>query len=474
MDRLTKDLKTNIETIDQLLGVDESFDIGRRKLVILDKKIYLYYLSSLVDSYSMTMVITNLLSLNKLNKKEHDLTNFFDIIVNNISHESLEYQTEINNIYQDVLNGLLVIVLEGYETAISVELREYPTRGISEPDMEKVIRGPHDGFTESLAINIALLRRRIKDGRLRNKIYTIGDHTKTTCCLSYIEGVCDSKLIEEVDNRLLNVNTPHLIMTDKALEELILKQKFNPYPLVRYTERADTVAVHLYQGMFAIFVDTSPSVILAPVTFFDHLQHFEEYRQTPLSGTYLRFLRFGGIILSLFLTPLYLLFSMYPELMPSFLGFLFVNEKTFLPLFFQLVLAEIGVEFLRMASIHTPNVLSTAMGIIAGVLIGDIAIRVGFFNENVVLLIALAAIGTYITPSYELGLANKITKLIFLVMIYIFGLWGFIVAVLGWIIYLASLKSFNKPYLAPLLPFNFKRLVKVLIRFPYSNNKRGE
>lgn len=469
MEYLTKDVKYNIDKIDTLIGVNISFDIGRRELVILDKQIYLYYLSSLIDSQALTLIITNLLKLNDEPNKNDD---YFELIVNNIAYENIKYQTNLQNICEDILNGLVVVIVEGEERAISVELRKYPTRSISEPDMEKVIRGPHDGFTENLSVNIALLRRRIKDIRLRNIIYPVGTKSKTNCCISYLEGVCDPSLIRMVYDRLKQINTLHLILTDKALEEMLLKQKFNPYPLVRYTERADTVAVHLYQGMIAIFVDTSPSVILAPATLFDHLQHFEEYRQTPLAGTYLRFLRFGGVLLSVFLTPLYLLLSLYPNYIPSFLSFLFENPNLNLPIFWQLILAEIGVEFLRMASIHTPNALSTAMSLIAGILIGDIAIRLGFFNESVVLLVALAAIGTYITPSYELGLANKITKLFFLCLIYIGGFWGFVIGVVAWFIYLCSLKSFNKPYLSPLVPFNFSKILKVLIRFPYTNNKK--
>ena len=294
MEYLTKDVKYNIDKIDTLIGVNISFDIGRRELVILDKQIYLYYLSSLIDSQALTLIITNLLKLNDEPNKNDD---YFELIVNNIAYENIKYQTNLQNICEDILNGLVVVIVEGEERAISVELRKYPTRSISEPDMEKVIRGPHDGFTENLSVNIALLRRRIKDIRLRNIIYPVGTKSKTNCCISYLEGVCDPSLIRMVCDRLKQINTLHLILTDKALEEMLLKQKFNPYPLVRYTERADTVAVHLYQGMIAIFVDTSPSVILAPATLFDHLQHFEEYRQTPLAGTYLRFLRFGGVLL---------------------------------------------------------------------------------------------------------------------------------------------------------------------------------
>ncbi|MDD4000683.1 MAG: spore germination protein, partial [Bacilli bacterium] len=347
--------------------------------------------------------------------------------------------------------------------------RSYPNRSITEPEMEKVIRGAHDGFTENFHLNIQLLRRRIKDRRLRNQLYLIGSKSPSYVCLSYLEGVCDEKLLKKLRKRLENVNPEHLIMTDKGLEEMLIqRRKLNPYPLVRYTERADTVAVHLYQGMFAIFVDTSPSVILAPCTIFDHMMHFEEYRQTPTAGTYLRWIRFIGIFISVFLTPIWLILVRH-EVLPGVWGILTPDNNSKVNLYLQVITAEIGVEFLRLASIHTPNSLSTSMSLIAGFLLGDFAVNVGLFSIQTVLLVAVSAIGTYLTPSYELGLANKIVKLIFILVIIFADWYGLLIAFTLWLILLVRLKSFGKPYLYPLIPFDWRRLLKVLVRFPMDN-----
>lgn len=452
--------------LDKKLEVKINYDIGFRELLILDKKIRLYYLNSLVDSLQSMELIEGIIKLNNVSKYEN--CSYFDLIKNNLIHLDTKEILDVDEMCENILSGLVILLIEDEDVAIKIDVRSYPNRSISEPDMEKVVRGSHDGFTENLNTNIGLMRRRVKDVRLRNELFKIGESSPTNVCLTYLDGVIDEKTLDDVRNRLKKIKTENLILADKQLEELLLKQKFNPYPLVRYTERADIVSVHLYQGMFAIFVDTSPCVILAPCTFFDHFQHAEEYRQVPLSGTYLRLLRFIGIIMALFLSPLWLLL-IKTNLDISFLKLLIPNETGMFSIYLQVILAEIGIEFLRMASIHTPSSLSTAMGLIAGVILGEITVKVGLFSYQTILIVSLSAIGTYATPSYELGLANKISKLIFIVSIIIFGKIGFCISVLIWLILLIGLKSFNKPYLYPLIPFSFKRLVKTIIRFPYKN-----
>lgn len=448
---------------EEKLQISKSYDLNCRKIIVLEKEIKIYFVTSLVDGLRSMEIVDNLLLLNESNEQYS-----FELIYNNINALDLDVAEDIDEMIDAVLSGMILICVENYEKTIKVDVRNYPTRSVSEPEMEKVIRGSHDGFTETLNTNIGLLRRRVKDERLRNKVFLIGDKSPVMVCFSYLEGIVKEDILNNALDRLKKVKTDTLIMADKELEELLIKQRYNPYPLVRYTERADIVAVHLYQGMFGIFVDTSPCVMLAPCTAFDHFQHTEEYRQTPMSGSYLRILRFLGIFISLFLSPMYLLVNKY-NIDIGILNSLIPKDEQVINIFIQIILAEIGVEFLRMASIHTPSALSTAMGLIAGVVLGEMAVKVGFFSYQTVLVVALSAIGTYATPSYELGLANKISKLFFILGTYLFGVYGFAIAVIVWLIMLANSKSFNKPYLYPLIPFDIKKIFKVLIRFPYKN-----
>lgn len=467
--KLSHDFNANVAQINEKIGVGKTFDTSFREYKIYNKQVYLYFLSGLVDNLEIIGVNEKLLKLPAYEENE----NYYEQIKNNIAHESISIIDNFEEIYNYILNGFIVFIIEGINEAIAVETRSYPNRSISEPDTEKVVRGSHDGFTENFSVNVALIRRRIKDGRLRNVLFNIGSSSETYVCLSYIEGICDPDLVAIITEKLKKIKTDHLIMADKALEELLLHQTFNPYPLVRYTERADIVSIHLYKGSFAIFVDTSPSVILAPATFFDHMQHAEEYRQTPISGTYLRLLRYIGVFLSLFLTPIWLLAVMNEISLPTMFDILTPDKSVHTEIFLQILAAEIGVEFLRMASIHTPSALSTAMGLVAGILIGDVAIKVGVFSTQTVFVIAISTIGTYITPSYELGLANKLSKIVFLIAIYFWGLIGFFASVLLWLVFLATQKSFNRYYLYPLIPLNLKKLIRVIIRFPNKEVKKN-
>jgi stage V sporulation protein AF len=260
-------------------------------------------------------------------------------------------------------------------------------------------------------------------------------------------------------------------MADKTIEEFLVKQGWNPFPLVRYTERPDVAAQHLMEGHVIIITDTSPSVIITPTTFFHHVQHAEEYRQTPFIGAFLRWTRFAGMLASLLLVPLWLLIAMEPSLLNDKIDFIGPNKKTNIPLFVQIYLAEMGIDVLRMAAIHTPSALSTAMGLIAAVLIGQIAIDVGLFVPEVILYVAIAAIGSFATPSYELSIANKIIRLLLITLVMLFKVPGFVIGITVILIYLASVQNLNTPYLWPFLPFNAKAFMQVVVRIavPRSN-----
>ena len=242
------DFKSLNENIQTAIGYGKSYDVGLREIKVLDKQINLYFLTGLVDSLQVIEVVKGIL---KIPRSKSALS---DLVKENLAHHNVSELKEFKDIIINILNGMVVIIIEDVDYYLSLDVRSYPTRSINEPEMEKVIRGSHDGFNENFHINVQLVRRRIKDGKLRNEIFYIGDDSPAYVCLTYIEGICDQALLDDVRSRLKDIKTSHLIMTDKALEEMIIKQKkFNSYPLVRYTERADTVAVHLYQGSHATY-----------------------------------------------------------------------------------------------------------------------------------------------------------------------------------------------------------------------------
>ena len=470
-----KNIDETQKILEDKLGFGKSFDVGQREIVVMERRIQLYYITGLVDSELVVDLMTQLLLLNSLPHPNDDV---FQTIHNRLVHQQVTVTDKVNDICTSVLSGLVAIIVDKETQAFVVDVRSYPGRGPSEPDTEKTVRGSRDGYTENIIVNTALTRRRIRTGKLRNIILKVGDQSKTDVVLMYIEDIADQSMVDEVKHRIEQVKVDGLTMTDKELEEFITGQVYNPYPLVRYTERPDVVAAHLYQGMIAIIVDTSPSVMIGPVTLFDHLTSVEEYRQTPAVGTFLRLIRYAGIIVSVFLMPTWLLFVLHPEYLPDFLNFIGPQEEGNIPIVLQVISGEIGMEFLRPASIHTPTAISSALGIVSAILIGQVAVDVGLFGPEILFYVAIGALGAFVTPSYELGLANKMFKLFIIVGTALLGLWGYIGTIVVGLIFLATMKSFGKPYLYPLIPFNFKALLKSVIRYPipyrYNTHKRQE
>ncbi|MBE4910356.1 spore germination protein [Bacillus luteolus] len=439
-----------------------SFDIGVRKIKVVNKEVNVYFLNGLCDTAYIIQLLKELINIDP--KGQESTPHALSLIENKLAHQSVSKVKNLDETVDKLLSGVIVFLIEGEDTGIAVDVRSYPGRQPQEPDTEKVVRGARDGYTENLIVNTGLTRRRIRDERLRNEILQIGERSKTDVCISYIKDVADPGLVEVLKKELQAIEIDGLTMADKTIEEFIVKQGFNPYPLVRYTERPDVAANHLLEGHVIIMVDTSPSVIITPTTFFHHVQHAEEYRQAPAVGTFLRWVRFIGIMASIFLLPLWFLFVKEPSLLPEVLSFIGPNEESSIPVIVQIFLADIGIEFLRMAAIHTPTPLSTAMGLIAAALIGQIAIDVGLFVPEVILYVSIAAIGSFATPSYELSVANKIIRLVLLVFVAIFKTPGFIIACTAYLLFLASIRSLNTPYLWPFIPFNASALWQIIVR----------
>lgn len=457
----SKNIAENERILTERLGIDQSFDVGVRKLTILSREIQIYFVTGLCD---LQYIIEIMRELMFVESRIEEVENPKRVIKNHLTHIQVDEIDNIDDAITQILSGLIVIVIEGEKEAFVVDVRSYPGRGPNEPDTERVVRGARDGYTENIIINTGLTRRRIRDERLRHEIMQVGVRSKTDICISYLEDVADPDLIEIIRKELQAINIDGLTMADKVVEEFIVHQGANPFPLVRYTERPDVAATHILEGHVVIMVDGSPSVIITPTTLFHHIQHAEEFRQAPAIGTFLRWVRYVGMILALFILPFWLLLVVQPSLLPEGLKFIGPNETTNIPIFAQIFMAEIGIELLRMAAIHTPSPLATALGLVAALLIGDIAIKVGLFTPEVILYVALGAIGTFATPSYELGIALKIVRLILLTIVAIFHVGGFVIGTTIFIIILTSIKSMNKPYLWPFLPFNPSAAYQILVR----------
>ncbi|WNR42505.1 spore germination protein [Paenibacillus roseipurpureus] len=465
---IPKSLREVQRVLEERVGLNRSFDIVLREMVFGHKRVGIFYCNGFAKDTVLTDIITRLSYAEKEAVAHHTLEAFIEKL---IPHIQVKHYKKMSEVVGQVLMGGTAFFIEGETVAITVDAKSFPVRSIGEPDLERVVRGSRDGFVETLLVNVTLVRRRIRDERLKLEISQIGKRTKTDVCLAYINDIADASLVQNIQDKLKEVNIDGLPLGEKQLEEIIVNKGWNPYPMVRYSERPDVVSAHLLEGHVCVFVDTSPSVMILPTTFFHHVQHAEEYRNTPFIGTYLRWVRFAGIMMSIFLLPLWYLIVMNPSMKPIGLEFLGPQKEGSLPLLIQFLIADVGIDLMRMAAVHTPTPLATAMGLVAAILVGDIAVKTGLFINEVILYLALASIGMFATPSYELGLANRIIRLGLLVVVSIFGPPGFIIGSTLWLILLTMKKSYNAPYMWPFIPFNAKSFFSILLRRPVLASK---
>ncbi|NGQ94638.1 spore germination protein [Brevibacillus sp. SYP-B805] len=460
---ITESAEENKSHLNEALGVGVTYDVGVHEITIGGKEILLYYINGFADNHLVTMILRD---LNDLKEREMQGDVFELLYHRYIPYYQMATVKTRNEFIDKLLVGQIGLIIEGETQGIILDAKIFPGRTPEEPDTERVVRGAHDGFTETLVINTVLTRRRIRDERLRFEIVQIGQRSKTDVAIAYLQDVANPRLVKELKKRLQEIHVDGIPMAEKTVEEFIIGKSWNPFPLVRYTERPDVAAVHLLEGHVLVYVDTSPSVMITPTTYFHHVQHAEEFRQRPVVGAYLRWVRFFGILASIFLLPLWILLDLHPSYVPDELDFIGLKQKGSIPLLAQFLLAEVGMDLMRMAAIHTPTPLATAMGLIAAVLVGEVAIKVGLFSPEVILYIAVAAVGTFATPSYELGLANRLVRIFLVLMTGIFSVTGLVASLVAILIVLAMTRSLDTPYLWPFIPFDFQGMKDTIFRLP--------
>jgi stage V sporulation protein AF len=460
---MMKSFEQNVSYMRERLGVGKSFDVIHLDLEYAERRMALF----LVDGFVKDDILHYIMKLlSRLDPEQLEPDPFEKLFKTHLPYIEIDYLEDLNAVSDQVLAGPTALFVEGLSKVIMIDARTYPVRGPQEPDLERVVRGSRDGYVETIVFNTALTRRRVRDRSLRMEYLQIGRRSKTDVCICYIEDIADDNNVKHLKKTLEAIDTDGLPMAEKTVEEFIGGRHWNPFPTIRYTERPDTAAAHLYEGHVLVLIDGSPSVMITPATYWHHLQHAEEYRQKPFVGTYLRIVRFIAVVASLFLLPLYYLVSTDPSLLPEGLEYIGPNELGVIPLLVQFVIAEVGIDMLRMAAIHTPSSLATALGLVAAIMIGQVAVEVGLFSNEVVLYLSVAVMGTFATPSYEMSLANRLIRLIFLFVAALFGPAGYIVAITIWILSLANIKAFTTPYLWPFIPFDLRAIRDVIIRSP--------
>ena len=458
----TDQLEENMTWLNQALHVDKNFDVVYRVLTIADKKACLYFIDGFTKDDSLLKILQGFSSI-KTDDMPEDAHSFSKKY---LPYGEIGLLSDSREMIIQLLSGVSCLFIDGYNKCLTIDCRTYPARGVSEPEKDKVMRGSRDGFVETLVFNTALIRRRIRDPKLTMEILTTGESSHTDIAMCYMEGRADKKLIEKIKKRIQNVKVDALSMNQESLAECIFPGKwFNPFPKFKFSERPDTSAASILEGNIVILVDNSPSAMILPSSVFDIIEEADDYYFPPVTGTYLRLSRMLISLLSMLLTPTWLMLMQNTELIPHWLRFIRLSDPCNIPLIWQLLILEFAIDGLRLAAVNTPNMLTTPLSVIAGIVLGEYAVESGWFNSETMLYMAFVTIANYSQASFELGYAMKFMRIIILICTAIFNIWGFVIGIIfSFCAIIFNRTIAGKSYIYPLIPFHLNELKKRFLR----------
>jgi len=376
------------------------------------------------------------------------------------------------DVLTEFIDGILAanagFLVSGVREGLIAGLTGYQTRSVEEPLTEAGIRGPRDGFTESIRINTTMIRRRIRSTRLKFEPVTFGELTRTDCLLAYIEGLAPDSLLREVRRRLGQIRLEG-VLESQYIQEWLEDKPLSPFPQVQDTERPDTVAASLLEGKAAILVDNTPFALIMPYTLWAGLQAREDYYDRFLFADFLRFVRFMFIFISFLLPSLYVALTTYhPKLLPTnlLMSIAAAREAVPFPALIEALLMELVFEALREAGVRMPRAVGSAVNIVGALVIGQSAVQAGIVSAPMVIVVAATGIASFLIPRQALSASVRLIRFLLLILSGFLGLYGIAIGVIALTIHLVNLQSFGVPYLYPVAPLVPKGLKDLLIRTP--------
>lgn len=379
----------------------------------------------------------------------------------------------LQDICHFISSGDTVLLIDGYNTGIVAGSRCWQGRPVQTPENEVVVRGPKEGFTETLRFNTALLRRRIKSANFKIEHFVLGRVTKTDVVLCYIDGIAAEQLVAEVKKRLENIDIDG-VLDSGYLEEFLEDNHWTIFSQMEYTEKPDRVCGHLLEGQVSIIVDGSPIALIIPTSFPRFWIASEDYYERYIPASLFRILRFTAFFIALLLPSLFVAAITYHhEMIPSplYLTISATREGVPFPALVEALLLETTFEMLREAGVRLPRAIGPAVSIVGALIIGDAAVKAGLVSTPMVVVVAFTGIASFIVPSYNAGIVVRIARFVFLLAAGFLGLFGIMIVLLIMLIHMASLSSFSLPYLSPVAPFNSAEMTDIIVRRPWFMNK---
>ena len=441
----------------------------------------LLYIDGLADKQLIGEAALNNLLINaRIAEPKEIKENIKDYIKDRtIAITELKDVETIDEAIKKILIGETMLFIDTIPEMIFLSSRGWPTRSVSEPETEAVIRGPRDGFTETMKVNSSLIRRRIRDTKFKIKYMSLGRRSVTDTGILYVEDLVNNTVLEEVKKRLSTIDVD-IIQESGEVEQLIEDNTFCMFPQIQHTERPDVVVGALYEGRVAILIDNTPFALLVPVTLNTFLQSPEDYYEKWIIGSLIRILRYVSTAISMLLPSLYIaVTSFHPDMLPTDLALYIAATRQGVPFpaFTEAFIMEATLELLREAGVRLPKAIGATIGIVGGLVIGQAAVQAGIVSPLMVIIVAITAIASFATPSYSMAIGFRIIRFVCMIGASIFGLYGIILVFLAFLVSLSNTKSFGIPYLAPFSSMyeNFSDLKDTIIKGPsMSFSKRAK
>ncbi|ANE49049.1 hypothetical protein SY83_19415 [Paenibacillus swuensis] len=461
----------NKKQIQQTFGKDADLVFKPIPLGPFTNKAYLVYMDSLSDPHTINdSIVKPLLQWkDKLEDRRTETSKDFRWIKDQvIAVGDLKEVDTWEPLYLELLSGNTMLIADGISKALSIHSAGLEKRSIEEASSSTVIRGPREGFTEDLRTNMMLIRKRIRDKRLRCTQMIIGEMSKTDVVVMYMEGVAVPEVVQELFHRLEKIRTTSILESGN-IEEYIQDKFLTPFPTVYNTERPDTIAAAIMEGRVAILVNGTPFVLLVPALFVHFFQVAEDYYQRADIAFFLRILRYIALVISLLAPALYIAISTFHQEMlptPLLISLAAQREGTPFPAFIEAVIMEFTFEVLREAGVRLPRAVGQAVSIVGALVIGQAAVEAGIVSAAMVIVVSVTAITSFVFPSFNMSISIRMLRFIFMICAATFGLFGITVGLIVLILHLCSLKSFGVPYLSPFAPWDVDDQSDAIFRFP--------
>ncbi|HZX21818.1 MAG TPA: spore germination protein [Clostridia bacterium] len=461
---LTNSLDENIKMIQEIFCRDECINLRIFQNQYNDLKGCIFFIDDMIDPIIVDEHILKPILDNKALPGNIDVITYLSTQV--LASSSLKISTSMKDIVDAIVYGDTVLIAEGCAQVIIISSKGWQTRGITEPESEKTIRGPREGFVEALAINLTMLRRKIRSKDLKFYRITVGERTKTEVCLCYMDGLVHSEILDNVINKIENIYIDG-VFDVTYIGEFIENSPFSLFEINFFTEKPVVVAGMLLEGRIAILVDGSPVAMTTPSLFTDAFISADDYFLNYYYASIRRMLRIIGFVLTTSVPALYLaLVTFHQGTLPTDLlvTIYAAREGVPFPSILELIILIIIFEILKEAGTRAPSVISQSLSIVGVLVLGTAAVDARLVSAPMIIIIGASAITELLLPNVTGAII--IIRVGLLLLSSLLGLYGYIFGVLAITIHLFSLRTQGIPFMSSADSLDAQSLKDTLVRAP--------